>query len=80
MELSKTVEDKTFDDYFTEVKHSETITGMLRPGSLRLFASTSGAATSDHPTLRNSPCSTSGATFSHGQSRRTSVMQEIWIP
>lgn len=37
MELSKTVKNKTFDDYFTEVKHSETITGMLRPGSLRLF-------------------------------------------
>lgn len=37
MELSKTVKDKTFDDYFTEVRHSETIAGMLRPGSLRLF-------------------------------------------
>lgn len=37
MELSKTVKDKTFDDYFTEVEHSETISGMVRPGSLRLF-------------------------------------------
>ncbi|WP_329886776.1 DUF1837 domain-containing protein [Pseudoramibacter faecis] len=37
MELSKTVKDKTFDDYFTEVKHSETINGMLHPGSLRFF-------------------------------------------
>ncbi len=37
MELSKTVKDKTFDDYFTEAEHSETISGMVRPGSLRLF-------------------------------------------
>ena len=37
MELTKTVKDKTFDDYFTEVEHSEKISGMLRPGSLRLF-------------------------------------------
>jgi len=37
VELSKTIKDKTFDDYFTEVEHSETIRGMVRPGSLRLF-------------------------------------------
>lgn len=37
MELTKTVKDNTFDDYFTEVEHSEKISGMLRPGSLRLF-------------------------------------------
>ena len=36
MELSKTIKDKTFDDYFTEVNHNETI-NMVRPGSLRLF-------------------------------------------
>ena len=36
MELSKTIKDKTFDDYFTEVDHDETI-NMVRPGSLRLF-------------------------------------------
>ena len=36
MELTKTVKDKTFDDYFTEVDHSESISED-RPGSMRLF-------------------------------------------
>ncbi len=36
MELTKTVKDKTFDDYFTEVDHSESISDD-RPSSMRLF-------------------------------------------
>ena len=36
MELTKTVKDKTFDEYFTEVDHSESISED-RPGSMRLF-------------------------------------------
>ena len=36
MELTKTVKDKTFDDYFTEVDHSESISED-RLGSMRLF-------------------------------------------
>ena len=36
MELTKTVKDITFDDYFTEVDHSESISED-RPGSMRLF-------------------------------------------
>ena len=36
MEFTKTVKDKTFDDYFTEVDHSESISDD-RPGSMRLF-------------------------------------------
>lgn len=36
MELTKTVKDKTFDDYFTEVDHNESISED-RPGSMRLF-------------------------------------------
>jgi hypothetical protein len=36
LELTKTVKDKTFDDYFTEVDHSESISED-RPGSMRLF-------------------------------------------
>lgn len=36
MELTKTVKDKTFDDYFTEVDHSESISDD-RPISMRLF-------------------------------------------
>ena len=36
MILSKTVKDETFDDYFTEVDHSEAIS-TVRPGKMRLF-------------------------------------------
>ena len=36
MNLSKTVKDETFDDYFTEVDHSEAIS-TVRPGKMRLF-------------------------------------------
>ena len=36
MELSKTIKDKTFDDYFTEVDHDETI-NMVRPGYLHVI-------------------------------------------
>lgn len=36
MELTKTVKDKTFDNYFTEVDHCESISED-RPGSMRLF-------------------------------------------
>lgn len=45
MELTKTVKDKTFDDYFTEVDHSESISED-RPGSMRLFTSMSEVAKS----------------------------------
>lgn len=72
MELSKTVKDKTFDDYFTEVEHSETISGMVRPGSLRLFDSTLETETSNHPILRNLQCSTSGNMSSPEQNRSSS--------
>lgn len=37
MELLKSVKNTTFDDYFTDVNHSETIAGILRAGYLRLF-------------------------------------------
>ena len=36
LKLTKTVKDRTFDDYFTEVDHSESIIED-RPGSMRLF-------------------------------------------
>ena len=36
MNLSKTIKDNTFDDYFTEVDHTESIS-TVRPGSMRLF-------------------------------------------
>ncbi|MGI6127029.1 MAG: DUF1837 domain-containing protein [Planifilum sp.] len=37
MELTTTVKNDTFDNFFTEVPHSETMKGMLRSSSLRLF-------------------------------------------
>lgn len=40
MELTKTVKDKTFDDYFTEADHSESISED-RPGSCAFFTSIS---------------------------------------
>ncbi len=55
MEFTKTVKDKTFDDYFTEVDHSESISDD-RPGSMRLFTSTSGVGKSKSPTLRSLRC------------------------
>ena len=36
MNLSKTIKDNTFDDFFTEVDHTESIS-TVRPGSMRLF-------------------------------------------
>lgn len=36
MSLTKTVKNNTFDDCFTEVDHTESIS-TIRPGSMRLF-------------------------------------------
>lgn len=77
MELSKTVKDKTFDDYFTEVEHSETISGMVHPGSLRLFCLNVRNGNIKSSDLEKFTMLNIGSMCSLGQSRRTIGIQAI---